>query len=396
LEESHTKSQSGDEDPELYDSGVAALGHMRNIVASGLNSAALQEKLFCNEDIQNMRQEFALDLYHQKLDAHSISMSTEASPSTQSPFSSPSPTSPTSRFYSPAHHVLPPISRKNMLSYSMEDGGHDYDSWEADEEDDEVGGNDLNLTTFQTPHNTQKRLVIPAKPFKQWYILLEHYMPTTIIPGPSNPPLPLLDEDIDLGAAIFTSPAIGPVTVIKNQVKQTLEVHPIITFPTEPDQHSITIDLKEVPGPATIQYHGTPENRVSSWLDAVEWEPLYIIACHDPAFWTWLHGPLTTPANTRIDDLRRCFALRTAVHQLAVENEIPKLLQSIRNCFHSRLKVPPHANGTLAEPKIPAPPFVSTVNTLIHPCLIYTFSMWSENLLEEEQRILGQLPISQH
>ena len=56
----------------------------------------------------------------------------------------------------------------------MEDGDHDDDSLEADE-DDEVGNNDL--TTSQTSHNTQKRLVIPAKPFKQWYILLEHYLP---------------------------------------------------------------------------------------------------------------------------------------------------------------------------------------------------------------------------
>lgn len=344
-----------------------------------------------------MHQEFALDLYHQKLDAqlHCISMSIEdPSSSSQSPVSSPPPTSPPSlsRPSAPAPHSLPSVSQKYMSSYSREDGDHDDDS--CDEEDDEAGTNALlDFKALQTPHNTQQRLVIPAKPFKQWYILLENYKPTT---GPSNSPLPLSDEDTDLGAAIFTSPAIGPVTVIKNQVKQTLQVHPIITFPTEPGQHSITIDPKEVPGPASIQYHGTPENRVSSWLDAVEWEPLYIIACHDPAFWTWLHGPLTTPANTRIDDLCRCFALRTAVHQLAVENEIPKLLQGIRDSFHSRLKVPPHANGTLAQPKVPAPPFVSAMNTWIHPCLIYTFSMWSENPLEEAQRIPEQLPISQH
>lgn len=330
------------------------------MAASRLGSKALQEKLFGLEDIQIMRQEIALDLYQQKLDAwlHHISVPIEQpSPSTQSS-SSPPPSSPTSRFTSTAHHSLP--AKDHMPLLSMGAGGTDDDCEDGEEEDEEHSSDLPSLTPFQIPPNTQQRLVIPAKPFKQWYILLEHYKSTNPTPGTGNCP-PLSNEDTDMEDAIFTSPNIGPVTVIKKQVKQTLEVHPIITFPTEPHQHSITIDLKEVPGPSTIQYHGTPENRNSSWLDAAEWEPLYIIACHDFAFWGWMHGPLTTPADRRIDDLRRCFALRTAVYQLAVEDEIPKLLQGIRDSFHSRLKVPVHTtNGPLAEPTVPATPFVST------------------------------------
>jgi hypothetical protein len=233
-----------------------------------------------------------------------------------------------------------------------------------DSEEDEEGNSDLpNLIPFQVPQSTQQRLIIPAKPFKQWYILLEHYKPTSTTPGTPPPPS---NEDTDMEDAIFTSPNIGPIAVIKKQLKQILKVHPIITFLHDPQQHSITIDLKEVPGPATVQYHGTPENRNSSWLDAAEWEPLYIIACHDFAFWGWMHGPLTTPVDRRIDDLRRCFALRTAAYQLAVEDEIPKLLQGIRDSFHSRLKVPLHAtNCPLAEPTVPAPPFVSAMSLFV-------------------------------
>ena len=79
-----------------------------------------------------------------------------------------------------------------------------------------------------------------------------------------------------------------------------------------------------------------------------------------------MHGSLTTPTDSRIDDFRRCFALRTAVHQLTVEDDIPKLLQGIRDSFHSRLKVPLHETyGPLAEPMVPSPLFVSATITWV-------------------------------
>ena len=261
-----------------------------------------------------MRQEIALDLSQKKLDAqlHYIPM----------PIEQPSPDS------QPHFSLSPPPSHT----------GSDDDSGE--ETEGEEDNSQLYLSSPPAPQGTQHRLTIPAKPFKQWYILLEHYrLPTTTSGFTTPPPPPNEDTHMeDIEDPILTSPSIGPVAVIKKQVKQTLQVHPIIIFPNELQQ-LITIDPKEVPGPATIKYHGTPENRNSSWLDAAEWEPLYIIACHDPAFWTWMHGSLTTPTDSRIDDFRRCFALRTAVHQLAVEDDIPKLLQGIRDSFHSRLNL---------------------------------------------------------
>ena len=234
------------------------------MVASKLGLTALQEKPFSMEDIQNMRYQFALDLYQQRIDAHfqhiSVSLE-ETSPSTHSSSSSSSapPSSPTNRFTHPSKlkKHLPPLYM----------GPDDIDS--EDEEDNEEDNNLQSLPPFQVSPTTQQRLIIPAKPFKQWYILLEHYQPATTTPGTGNLP-PLSNEDTDMEDDIFTSPNIGPVTVIKKQVKQTLEVHPIITFLNNPHQYSITIDLKEVPGPATIQYQGTPENRNSSWLDSAE------------------------------------------------------------------------------------------------------------------------------
>jgi len=241
---------------------------------------------------------------------------------------------------------------------------HNNDAEGQMEQDDGSGPDQPSLMPPTTPQGAQQRIAISSKPFQQFYILLEHY--NLPIPTSSHTMHPPSDED-DMENAVLTSPNIGSVAVVQKPVKQTLHISPIISFINAPHQYCITIDMKEVPGPATTQYQGTPEHRNSSWLDAAEWEPLYIIACHDPAFWTWMHGPLTTPTQSRMDDLRRCFALRTAVYQLAVEDEIPKLLQGIRDSFHSRLRMPsdgPH--GPLAEPTQPSIPFVSNRSSLFY------------------------------
>jgi len=337
---------------------------MRNVAAWKLG--LLQEKPFGAEDFKVMRYEFALDLFHKRLDAqiHHYNQHSPSSSSTHSPFSSSPLSSPTSKYSNIQHHGLPPINKRKFIQPPTSASSMHNDDAEGQMEQEDDNGQPSLMVPI-TPQGAQQRIAIPSKPFKQFYILLEHYKPKQ--PTSSNTEhYPISSDEDDMQNAVLTSPNIGPVTVVKKPVKQILYVSPIITFINSPHQNSITIDMKEVPGPGTTQYQGTPEHRNSSWLDAAEWEPLYIIACHDPAFWTWMHGTLTTPTQSRIDDLRRCFALRTAVYQLAVEEEIPKLLQGIRDSFHSRLKMPSNGpHGPLAEPTKPSIPFVSVVGFFV-------------------------------
>lgn len=166
-----------------------------------------------------------------------------------------------------------------------------------------------------------------------------------------------MDDDI---ASLFLSPSRSAVIVHqKPPPVEYLNVEDFL-FSTAINVQKLRIDPELLPGPQTTQYFGTRWSNNSCWLDSSEWEPFYLIAWHDRMFWSWPYygAHLTHPTTSRLSDYQRCFAARDLVYLCAQPEDIPLLLDEIRNSFQSRLQMP-RERPVLTERAPLKSPFVS-------------------------------------
>ncbi len=266
---------------------------------------------------------------------------------------------------SPQHSPLtPPLHHPKQTTFIMNNPipfkgfkSADTDTSESDNDNDSSASDPFIIPPLPIVRATKASGLI-----KNFYVLIDTVPPKMTTIPQQHSQFDDQDDEGDLPMDIMTSPTRSPVLVRRlDPPRENVPVLGIVIRMGSDTPDTLPIIPKRLPGPSTSHYQGTPWENNSCWLDSGEWEALYAISLYDRAFWKWGLGstPLTHPLESRIEDLRRCFAARNLVYSYASQKDAPNLLRKIRNGYQLRLLLP-RKNAPLDSIGNQELPFVST------------------------------------